>query len=198
MSHSNLLEPLIFNLFPEDLGCLTILDLACGFGLWAFKLLTRKEGNPSFTGIDIWKPYLKKVKKVGHYEHLIQADLQTELPFRSKTFSYVLCCEVLEHLTSKTLGVKLLKEAERVAKNKVIVSVPLGIYPQDNIRGNPYEKHRLLWWPEDLKKNGYNMTINELKGLPRTLKWVDRVRRMIFGLPSARVTKLMIGVKKLQ
>jgi ubiquinone/menaquinone biosynthesis C-methylase UbiE len=117
------------------------------------------------------------------------------LPFRSKTFSYVLCCEVLEHLPSKALGVKLLKEAERVAKNKVIVSVPFGIYLQNELRGNPYEKHRSIWWPEDLKKHGYNMTVKECKVLPRTLKWVDRVRRKVFGLPDP--TKLMIGDKKL-
>jgi ubiquinone/menaquinone biosynthesis C-methylase UbiE len=195
MSHSNLLEPVILKRLPEDLDGSTILDLACGFGLWTFKILTRKEGNPTFTGIDIWKPYLRKVKKVGLYQYLIKADLQTGLPFQSKTFSYVLCCEVLEHLPSKALGAKLLKEAERVAKNKVIVSVPLGIYPQDEIHGNPYEKHKSIWWPEDLKKHGYNITINECIVLPRTLKWVDRVRRKVFGLPDS--TRLMICDKKL-
>ncbi len=195
MSHSNLLEPVILSQFPEDLDGLTILDLACGFGLWAYTLLTRKEGNPKITGIYLWKPYLRKVKKVGVYQHLIQADLQIGLPFQSKTFHYVLCCEVLEHLPSKSLGVNLLKEAERVAKNKVILSVPFGIYPQDEILGNPYEKHKSIWWPEDLKKNGYNITVTECIVLSRTLKWVDRVRRRVFGLSDS--IKLMIGDKKI-
>ena len=195
MSHSSLLEPVVLNCFPEDIDGLSILDLACGFGLWAFKILTRKEGNPELTGIDIWKPYLHKVKKTGLYQQVIQADLQNGLPFKRKSFDYVLCCEVLEHLPNKALGASLLKDAESIAVKKVIVSVPLGLYPQDEIRGNPYEEHRSIWWPEDLEKQGYQVNIIECKVLPRTLRWIDRVRRQVFRLPDPK--KLMIGDKKL-
>lgn len=46
-----------------------------------------------------------------------------QLPLRSNSFDTVMCCEVLEHLPFD-LFAKSLRELERVARNRVVISLP--------------------------------------------------------------------------
>jgi hypothetical protein len=55
----------------------------------------------------------------------------------------ILCIEILEHLTRED-GARMLEEAKRVARRAVIVTTPtdpLGRHSQDEINGNPHERH---------------------------------------------------------
>jgi ubiquinone/menaquinone biosynthesis C-methylase UbiE len=60
------------------------------------------------------------VKKFCVYEDLILADA-SHLPFKDDSFDYVLCSEVIEHL-SKQSGRRLLAEIDRVCKGRAIIT----------------------------------------------------------------------------
>jgi hypothetical protein len=82
--------------------------------------------------------------------------------------------------------VPILPFKERVSKSLVIISSPIG-WPQEEIYGNPYEKHISEWKPEEFENLGYKVKVVDAVVLPRTLKLVDKMRRAIFRLPHPRL-----------
>jgi SAM-dependent methyltransferase len=150
MSSSPLyLDPLII---PRIIGP-KILDIGCGYGKWGF--LAKTHGwmfncnKPSVIGVDLFLPHLKSVLSNGFYDGRIMAS-GCELPFADHSFDTVLAIEILEHL-AKANGYKLLVEAERVARHRVIFSTPA--FPSyrgglETLEGfNRYEAH-LSFWPQ--------------------------------------------------
>ena len=74
--------------------------------------------------------------------------------------------EVLEHL-EKEDGAKLIFELERVAKKQVLITTPIGKYDQHAYDGNPYQEHKYLWQPSQLKDKGYRIKGAGFRGIPR-------------------------------
>jgi len=134
---------------------------------------------------------LERLCPLGIYEGLIQVKVPI-LPFKEKSVDVSLACEILEHLP-KHDGYLLLNELERVSRSLIIVSSPMG-WPQEEIYGNPYEKHISEWKPEEFENLGYKVKVVDAVALPRTLKLVDRLRRAFFRLP---VPRLIIAHKTL-
>jgi SAM-dependent methyltransferase len=95
-------------------GGQTILDLGCGYG--AYSIAIMKEGR-SCVGCDINIQYLKTAVSSG----LPVVAAEGTLPFPDKSFDTVLLFEVIEHVPSIEA---LLKEAFRVARRNVLVTVP--------------------------------------------------------------------------
>jgi ubiquinone/menaquinone biosynthesis C-methylase UbiE len=184
MSHSPLLNEHVLKLLPSEIEGLVILDVGCGYGEWGFFIRTRKVGPPYMIGIDIWRPHLNRLRPLGIYEELVQVKVPI-LPFKEKSVDVSLACEILEHL-SKHDGYLLLDELERVSRSLVIISSPMGL-PQEEIYGNPYEKHISEWKPEEFENLGYKVKVVDAVVLPRTLKLVDKMRRAIFRLPHPRL-----------
>ena len=91
-----------------------MLDLGCGFGAYSGALI--KEGLRCF-GCDINLEYLRKAGATG----LPVAKVDSTLPFSDKAFDTVLVLEVLEHVADIE---KILSEAFRVARKKVLITVP--------------------------------------------------------------------------
>lgn len=120
----------------------TILDVACAEGFVynlpleiAFPNNVILTANPieNVTYLDIlnWPKILKERGGREHYEQLgisnppklqnfIQADAQA-LPFRDKSFDTLNISETLEHPLDP---VQVLKEAKRVARQRILVTVP--------------------------------------------------------------------------
>ncbi|HZI51401.1 MAG TPA: class I SAM-dependent methyltransferase [Terriglobia bacterium] len=91
-----------------------ILDLGCGYGAYSLALL--KEGR-SCVGCDVNLQYLKKAAASG----LPAVAAEGALPFSDKSFDTVLLFEVIEHVPPIEA---ILKEAFRVARKNVLVTVP--------------------------------------------------------------------------
>ena len=91
-----------------------ILDLGCGYGAYSLALL--KEGR-SCVGCDVNLQYLKKAAASG----LPAVAAEGPLPFSDKSFDTVLLFEVIEHVPPIEA---ILKEAFRVARKNVLVTVP--------------------------------------------------------------------------
>ncbi len=143
----------------------TILDVGCGKGFPA-RLLNRK-GSFRIVGIDVFMPYLVEAKSCGAYQDLVLADLRGGLPFKDKSFDVVICIGVIEHL-EKEKGSRLLRELERVAREKVIIITPVGFAQHPLEDGNPFSVHCSGWHAHELKSRGYMVRGTALRvGNPR-------------------------------
>lgn len=93
----------------------SVLDVGCGDGLF-LELL--REKSVVGAGADISGVAVEKCKKKGFRSSLMK---EGALPFLDNEFDTVVLLDVLEHTYAPEV---LLREAGRVAKTKVIVSVP--------------------------------------------------------------------------
>lgn len=122
----------------------TGLDIGCGSGTYA-KLFPQIQ----WTGVEVWEPYVEKYGLKDLYHDLIIADARKLVT--SSKYDVAIAGDVLEHMTvneAKKLVEKLKKYAEYV-----IISIPLGHYPQDEYDGNPYERHvKDDWQDAEVKK----------------------------------------------
>lgn len=163
----------------------SILDIGCGDG--SLMKLINKSGRFYAVGIDIFEPYLMNCKRIGSHADLIKGDIR-KLPFKSKSFDVVLSVEVLEHL-EKAEGRAFLEAIERIAREKVVIATPFGEYEQSEFHENPYQAHKAIWRPSELKELGYKIRGVGLN-LPRKSSEEGQV---VFLLPKILkpVAKLM-------
>jgi SAM-dependent methyltransferase len=92
----------------------SILDLGCGFGAYSVALF--QEGRKCI-GCDVNMDYLKKALATG----VPSVAVDSILPFADRSFDSVLLLEVMEHVPNLE---GLVKEAFRVARKNVLVTVP--------------------------------------------------------------------------
>lgn len=104
----------ILKLMPQD--CNTILDVGCGTGNLSFHL--QKEGY-NVIGVDVSGFALAEAKKRGIKS--VHGDLDSELPFKDKSFDCVVCCQVLQHIYEP---LKLVSDMKRVGSKFIIINVP--------------------------------------------------------------------------
>ncbi|MBU3968908.1 methionine biosynthesis protein MetW [Patescibacteria group bacterium] len=97
------------------IGSGRVLDIGCGDGLFLEMLK-----NVTSEGVDISEEGIKKCIEKGLNVFLCDFS-KDRLPFSDNEFDYVVMLDVLEHLY---VPEELLKEAIRVSKKYVIISVP--------------------------------------------------------------------------
>jgi SAM-dependent methyltransferase len=122
-----------------------VLDAGASDGLFLSLL-----GFRSGIGLNILMDCAKRIRKDGFTA--CRADLES-LPFRSKSFDYVICCETLEHLQNPIRG---LQELERICRRKLFLTIPwlpLSTTRINERRGdNPDNWHVFEFCHEDFKK----------------------------------------------
>jgi SAM-dependent methyltransferase len=135
--------------------CGSILDLGCGSGtLLKMGLVGR---NVSYTGLDVFRPYLKQARRVYQATDCewIQADV-SRIPLMPHSFDAVVAFEVLEHV-DKNLALDVLLEMEKIARRKVLIIVPNGMLDQSPYDGNRFQIHRSSWLSDDFERLGYRI-----------------------------------------
>lgn len=110
-----------------------ILDIGCGSGTYAkmFPDVAYKAG------VEVWQPYVEKYELNNLYDELFVEDARTWQP--TEQYDLAFAGDVLEHMTTEEA--RALLDKLRKCATSVIVSIPIGHYPQDEFEGNPYEKH---------------------------------------------------------
>ena len=93
-----------------------VLEIGCGDGYFGQIL---KEKSIDYAGCDISEKALKIAEERGLY--VFQCKLEDKIDFPDKSFDYVVMSEFLEHIVNSE---EILKEAGRVAKRGVLVSIP--------------------------------------------------------------------------
>ena len=81
--------------------------------------------------------------------------MKIESRFSPKSFDYVLCSDVIEHLLKED-GRRLIKSMQLIARKKLIVYTPNGYFPQNEKEGNEYQIHRSGWTVPDMKEMGFD------------------------------------------
>jgi glycosyltransferase involved in cell wall biosynthesis len=115
----------------------TALDIGCGVGTYA-KLFPHLE----WTGVEIWEPYIEKYDLKSLYPTLHSVDAREWIP--TQKYDVAFLGDVLEHMT--VTDARYVLERLRECSETVIVSIPMGYYPQDAYEGNPHEEHITHNW----------------------------------------------------
>jgi len=99
----------VVSLIGKVIGKGVILDAGCGSGFLIHKLGSMET---RFIGLDLGRVEIKSAASKCPLADFVIGDA-TQLPFREKTFDWVICTEVLEHLKNPYSAVK---EFRRVLK----------------------------------------------------------------------------------
>ncbi len=132
----------------------TVLDVACGRGVWGFLLRDRsfpKDRENLMIGVDLDIRYLKFCNYHRIYDDIVLADVR-RLPFRARSFDVIIASEIIEHLP-KADGLKLLDELEKLARERIVVTTPNGFFEG----GEGLERHVSGWHVNELKKKGFKV-----------------------------------------
>jgi SAM-dependent methyltransferase len=101
-------------------GSVKVLDVACKHA-FLLDLLQEKHLACDYYGIDISEKVIENLRdKKGTFK---VCDVMHELPFEDRTFDYIFCLELIEHVENPTL---LLNQLKRVLKDDgvLILSTP--------------------------------------------------------------------------
>ena len=114
----------------------TALDIGAGSGTYA-----RMFPDVVWSGIEIWEPYLHQYNLAALYSGGIRLADARDLGREeiSGRWDVAVAGDVLEHMTVDEARA-LMATLRRLA-DYVIISIPIGYYPQDEYEGNPYEVH---------------------------------------------------------
>lgn len=97
-----------------------VLEAGCNEGFLSMALI---EDGCNISSVDLDKEQIDKAKAIFGIE-AIHADIN-ELPFENDSFDIAVGGETLEHIENPMNG---LRELFRVAREKVIISLPIGSY----------------------------------------------------------------------
>ena len=126
----------------------TILDLGCGESSPMAKL-----GRFNYSvGVDVSTLSLLKNKSKKPLSDYVCADLRF-LPFKNKSYDYVLAFDVVEHFR-KNDGYQFIRQAEAITKKLLIIQIPNGYCPTPYAK-NDYEMHKSIWFTRDLENFGF-------------------------------------------
>jgi ubiquinone/menaquinone biosynthesis C-methylase UbiE len=104
----------ILSFVQENVGS-TVLDVGCGLGPYVERL---GEAGKDCVGVDIDADVVDQAKSLGRDVRLMSA---YDLQFPDSSFDSVIMVETLEHLDHHEAG---LKEAARVARESIVITVP--------------------------------------------------------------------------
>lgn len=131
-----------------------ILDIGIGSGTYSNLFRNKFRTKDSWTGIEVWEPYVEMFDLKSKYDRLIIEDARTvfgeTLVYEHHShlfYDIAFVGDVLEHMTLEEAQILF---AQTLACSKIlIISIPLGHYPQEEYLGNPYEKHVKDDWSHD-------------------------------------------------
>lgn len=116
------------------------LDFGCGCGTYA-----KMFPGGDWTGVEVWKKYVEEYGLKSLYPKLY---IQNALEFKDwEQYDIVFLGDILEHM--EISEAKTLLDKAKENSDTVIVSIPIGYYPQDAYNGNPYEKHITDNWTKE-------------------------------------------------
>lgn len=140
----------------KNLEFRSALDVGGGPGR-TFRRIRQLVPIPYAVGLDIFRPYILQAKEQKVYDDHVLAKASC-LPFKDSSFDVVVALQVIEHM-HKEEALIAIKQMERIAKKKVILSTPRGVYPQEAYDGNPYQVHESTWDIGEIESLGYRVIL---------------------------------------
>ena len=146
---SRIFHTTVYCLQRELKDCRSVLDLGCGPN----SPLQYCRNIKYSVGVEPFKPYLKESKKRKIHDKYLNKKIE-ELDFPENSFDAVIMIEVLEHLP-KSVGLKVIKKAEKWARKKIIITTPNGYFPMGRVDNNPWQEHLSGWTIAEFYKLGF-------------------------------------------
>ena len=113
----------------------TGLDVGCGSGTYA-----KMFPDVRWSGVEIWEPYIEQYGLRDLYAEIGVSDIRKWTPSEGDSrWDVAIAGDVLEHMPKEDAQATI--EKLRTFADYVIVSIPIGHYPQDEYEGNPHEAH---------------------------------------------------------
>ncbi|SRR6266404_6823440 len=125
----------------------SVLDIGVGAG--TYSNLFRASYPGKWIGVEIWEPYIEKYQLIKKYDEIHVGDArQMEFPEADyPTYNVCFLGDILEHMTPQEAIALYNKGLD--AAEFVFISIPIILYPQKTVEGNPYETHIAPDWTHD-------------------------------------------------
>jgi glycosyltransferase involved in cell wall biosynthesis len=121
----------------------TGLDVGAGSGTYA-KLFP----DVQWDGVEIWEPYIEEYGLKSLYNTIAVSDIREwTTKNTAKRWDVAIAGDILEHMAVEEA--KSVLSFLRSVADYVIVSIPIGHYPQGPYEGNPHEAHVTDNWTEE-------------------------------------------------
>ncbi len=134
-----------YRVFASHCAGGTVIDVGCGLGLGT-QILTRSGARVVAT--DIEGTALHYARETYPVDAGYVQGSATHLPFASRSFDFVTCVDVIEHIPDYG---RALEEMKRVARRGVLISTPNRLPENTNPDGTPRNYwHVFEWSPEQI------------------------------------------------
>jgi SAM-dependent methyltransferase len=155
----------------ELAGSSSVLDVGCGVR----SPLAVVPGSFRSVGVEAHRPALEASRAAGIHDDYLEQDARS-LDLADDSFDAVVMLDLIEHLDRED-GEELLRRAERIAREVVVLTTPNGFINQSPYDGNALQEHRSGWTVEDLSRAGFTVYgMNGLKPLRGELSYPRRPR----------------------
>ena len=124
----------------------SILDVGVGEGTY-FDILSPHLEHIKWSGIEVWKPYIKKYDLEKKYQILINQDVRRIDFSQGPFYDLTLFGDIIEHMTKQEA--QTLINAVTPKTNLIMISIPIINFPQVGVEGNPFEKHIKEDWSQE-------------------------------------------------
>lgn len=139
----------------------TVLDVGIGFGKYGLlfreylDVSRRSERGERYDapstvvridGVEAYEPYVGPLQR-AIYDHIYVGDALAVIPSLAR-YDLVFAADVLEHFT-RADGERFLEAAAAHAAMGVLIVTPALDLEQDDVFGNPFERHQSFWTPDD-------------------------------------------------
>jgi SAM-dependent methyltransferase len=143
-----------------DVQKLTILDIGCGRENSPLSSQMRSIPFKKLTGFDTFAPGIKELLTTtiaAKEKEFLVRDAITYLPeLPDQSFDVVILMDVVEHF-DKATGLWLISEAIRLAKQRILIWIPIGNAPQGALEGNPDQVHEATWTVDELQAQDFTV-----------------------------------------
>lgn len=139
----------------------SVLDIGVGMGQFGLHLrqsldiargrLIKPDWRVELDGVELFEPYRNPIWEY-YYDRIAIADARSHLAGLKRKYDLMLICDVIEHF-ERSDALNVLTMARSRAK-WVIVTTPLGDYPQGAMFDNVAETHRSSWTPAEFRAMG--------------------------------------------
>lgn len=121
-----------------------IIDIGCGAATYYNYYHSLLGG--SWTGIEIWEPYIEEYNLNSFYDNIIISDA-AEVDYESLgQFDVAFVGDVLEHM-SKESALKVIEGLQKICRF-IFISIPIVYYPSEEYDHNPYLRHIKPDWSD--------------------------------------------------
>ena len=135
-----------------------ILDVGAGSGTYA-DALKNAGYRKTIDAVEAWPQYIEKYYLKKKYRHVFNQDVRTRSDF---DYDVVVFGDILEHMTKEEAVSVWEKTAAQAGY--ALIAIPIIHYHQDELDGNPYERHVKEDWTNEEVLDTFSGIVDSWEG----------------------------------